>query len=72
MSEHFFCKWNFVRNFFLSSISFIWFFFSLKDVLDNFLEVADLNQDGYLNYPEYAAAVNFGNAMATAQVNEDL
>lgn len=41
------------------------FFFA--DILDNFLDVADLNQDGYLNYPEYAAAIKLGSAMAEAQ-----
>lgn len=33
------------------------------DILDSFLEVADLNKDGYLHYPEYAAALKL------AQVN---
>lgn len=35
----------------------------LSDVLDNFLNLADLNNDGYLNYAEYAAAVKLGNAV---------
>lgn len=33
------------------------------EILDNFLEVADLNKDGYLHYPEYAAALKL------AQIN---
>ncbi|XP_055311815.1 multiple coagulation factor deficiency protein 2 homolog [Sitodiplosis mosellana] len=37
------------------------------DVLDNFLSLADLNNDGYLNYAEYAAAVKLGNAMTEEQ-----
>lgn len=42
------------------------------DVLDNFLTLADLNNDGYLNYAEYAAAVKLGNAMANAEVHPEL
>lgn len=41
------------------------------DVLDNFLDVADLNQDGFLNFAEYAAAVKLGNAMANAEAEYD-
>lgn len=47
----------------------ILFFLLFADILDNFLDVADLNQDGYLNYPEYAAAIKLGSAMAEAQEN---
>lgn len=36
-------------------------------MLDNFLSLADLNDDGYLNYAEYAAAVKLGNAMVEEQ-----
>lgn len=43
------------------------FFFQFSDVLDNFLSLADLNDDGYLNYAEYAAAVKLGNAMTEEQ-----
>lgn len=42
------------------------------DVLDNFLTLADLNNDGYLNYAEYAAAVKLGNAMANAEAHPEL
>ncbi|XP_031636247.1 multiple coagulation factor deficiency protein 2 [Contarinia nasturtii] len=37
------------------------------DVLDNFLNLADLNNDGYLNYAEYTAAVKLGNAVTEEQ-----
>lgn len=47
-------------------------FFSFSDVLDNFLNLADLNNDGYLNYAEYAAAVKLGNAMANAEQHPEL
>lgn len=50
----------------------IWFFSSISDVLDNFLNLADLNNDGYLNYAEYAAAVKLGNAMAHAEQHPEL
>lgn len=49
-----------------------WFFLSISDVLDNFLNLADLNNDGYLNYAEYAAAVKLGNAMANAEQHPEL
>lgn len=42
----------------------------IPEILDNFLNIADLNQDGYLNFPEYAAAVKLGNAMASAEAGE--
>lgn len=42
----------------------------ISEILDNFLNIADLNQDGYLNFPEYAAAVKLGNAMANAESGE--
>lgn len=42
----------------------------ISEILDNFLNIADLNQDGYLNFPEYAAAVKLGNAMAGDETGE--
>lgn len=36
---------------------------NLAEVLDSFLSLADLNNDGYLNYAEYAAAIKIGEAM---------
>lgn len=41
-------------------------------MLDDFLNLADLNNDGYLNYAEYAAAVKLGNAMATVEQHPEL
>lgn len=39
----------------------IFHYFCQTEILDNFLEVADLNNDGYLHYPEYAAALKLAN-----------
>lgn len=50
-------------------ITYILFQRVATDVLDNFLEVADVNQDGFLNFAEYAAAVKLGNAMANAEAD---
>lgn len=44
----------------------------LLDVLDNFLNSADLNNDGYLNYAEYAAAVKLGNAIVEVEQHPEL
>lgn len=46
--------------------------FSISDVLDNFLNLADINNDGYLNYAEYAAAVKLGNAIVEVEQNPEL
>lgn len=32
--------------------------FTFLDVVDEFLEFADINQDGFLNYAEYVRAIN--------------
>lgn len=44
----------------------------ISDVLDNFLNLADVNNDGYLNYAEYAAAVKLGNAIVETEQNPEL
>lgn len=44
----------------------------ISDVLDNFLNLADLNNDGFLNYAEYAAAVKLGNAMVETEQHPEL
>lgn len=42
------------------------------DVLDNFLALADLNNDGYLNYAEYAAAMKIGNTVIEDEQEAEL
>lgn len=44
----------------------------VSDVLDNFLNLADLNNDGYLNYAEYAAAVKLGDAIVESERSQEL
>lgn len=39
------------------------------EILDNFLEVADLNKDGYLHYPEYAAALKLAQINTAPQIS---
>lgn len=45
-------KYYSINLFFIFKINFF------TDVIDDFLSFADLNHDGYLNYPEYAKAIN--------------
>lgn len=53
-----------VHVFFSFDIHVSWLF---SDVLDNFLNLADLNNDGYLNYAEYAAAIKLGSSAIEEQ-----
>ena len=40
-----------------------WNFRFISDILDNFLSVADRDNDGYLQFPEYAAAVKYSSVV---------
>lgn len=39
-------------------------FLHIVEVIDDFIEYADLDSDGYLNYPEYIRAINSANDTA--------